>query len=77
MEGGSLWGSVNLNVGGVTLSTARETLCRDPNSMLASMFSGRFPIVNDENGKVFIDRDGERFRHGTFIAFLGMISTLL
>ena len=31
--------------------------------MLAAMFSGRHHQPLDENGEVFIDRDGVRFRH--------------
>lgn len=45
-------------------STTRETLIlRAPESMLAAMFSGRHHQPLDENGEVFIDRDGVRFRH--------------
>ncbi len=32
-------------------------------SMLARMFSGRYNLVKDEHGAVFIDRDGTHFRY--------------
>lgn len=32
---------MRLSVGGVHFQTSLETLCKDPNSMLAAMFSGR------------------------------------
>ena len=58
------YGTLHLNVGGVLHSTTRETLARCEDSMLSSMFSGRFPLNKDEHGRIFIDRDGQRFRHG-------------
>ena len=39
------------------------TLTRDPESMLAAMFSGRHDLRREEDGSVFIDRDGTHFRH--------------
>jgi hypothetical protein len=53
---------VDLNVGGTLYSTSRATLMRY-DSMLARMFSGRHEIKRRADGRVFIDRDGERFRH--------------
>jgi hypothetical protein len=32
---------MRLSVGGQHFETSLETLCKDPNSMLAAMFSGR------------------------------------
>jgi hypothetical protein len=32
---------IGLNVGGTYFSTSLSTLCHDPNSMLAKMFSGK------------------------------------
>ena len=54
---------VKLNVGGHLFTTSTLTLQRDPDSMLAVMFSGRHKLVKDENGAYFIDRDGTHFRH--------------
>lgn len=31
--------------------------------MLAAMFSGRYPVPKDQDGYVFIDRDGTHFRY--------------
>jgi hypothetical protein len=53
---------VDLNVGGTLYSTSRATLLRY-DSMLARMFSGRHEVKRRADGRVFIDRDGERFRH--------------
>eukprot|EP00903_Cladosiphon_okamuranus_P019401 g17838.t1 len=56
-------GIVRLNVGGKKFLTSRETIMHANNCMLASMFRGKFKCTTDEDGFVFIDRDGERFRH--------------
>lgn len=53
---------VKLNVGGVVYTTTRATLCKHPNSMLGAMFNGSMSTHLDENGCVFIDRDGEMFK---------------
>ena len=54
---------IKLNVGGRRYATTRTTLTSDSDSMLAAMFSGRHCIAVDEDGYVFIDRDGELFAH--------------
>ena len=53
---------VKLNVGGQHFTTSLQTLTRDPNSMLAAMFSGRHKLETTEDGSFFIDRDGTYFR---------------
>ena len=52
---------VKLNVGGQHFTTSLQTLTRDPNSMLAAMFSGRHELETTD-GSFFIDRDGTYFR---------------
>ena len=54
--------TVKLNVGGQHFTTTVQTLTKDPNSMLAAMFSGRFDMKPSEDGSFFIDRDGTHFR---------------
>ncbi|KAK4483765.1 hypothetical protein RD792_010968 [Penstemon davidsonii] len=51
--------------GGKKFCTTIDTLTqRDPESMLAAMFSGRHTICQDsEKGYIFVDRDGKHFRH--------------
>ena len=53
---------VNLHVGGRRFTTSLQTLTKDPDSMLAAMFSGRFEVKPLEDGAFFIDRDGKHFR---------------
>jgi hypothetical protein len=60
--------TVKLSVGGQKFVTTIGTLSVDQNSMLAAMFSGRHPIVKDDEGYAFIDRDGELFK--ILLAFL-------
>lgn len=49
---------IKLCVGGTVFATSREHLMRDPESMLAAMFSGRgFKAEPDADGTYFIDRD--------------------
>ena len=54
--------TVKLNVGGHHFTTTVQTLRKDPNSMLAAMFSGKFDTQPSEDGSFFIDRDGTHFR---------------
>ena len=54
--------TVKLNVGGQYFTTRVQTLRKDPNSMLAAMFSGKFDTKPSEDGSFFIDRDGTHFR---------------
>ena len=54
--------TVKLNVGGQHFTTSVQTLKKDPNSMLAAMFSGKFQVKPSEDGSFFIDRDGTYFR---------------
>jgi hypothetical protein len=57
-------GRIKLNVGGVKYETTLTTLTADgDDSMLGSMFSGRHELHPDEDGEVFIDRDGKHFGH--------------
>jgi hypothetical protein len=54
---------VILNVGGSMFTTSVTTLTRYPESMLATMFSGRHTLFPEEDGTYFIDRDGTYFRY--------------
>jgi len=54
-------GRIVLDVGGCLFSTTFETLTKIPDSYLEKMFSGRFPIQVNEDGTVFVDRDGTHF----------------
>ncbi|KAJ8441087.1 hypothetical protein Cgig2_000348 [Carnegiea gigantea] len=56
---------VRLNIGGKKFCTTIDTLTqREPDSMLAAMFSGRHTVCHDaDKGYVFVDRDGKHFRH--------------
>ncbi|XP_031254200.1 FH protein interacting protein FIP2 [Pistacia vera] len=56
---------IRLNIGGKKFCTTVDTLThREPESMLAAMFSGRHTVCQDsEKGYIFVDRDGEHFRH--------------
>lgn len=59
---------VRLNIGGQIFETTRSTLLKDPDHMLARMFSGRFEVTRDEHDAVFIDRDSSVF--GLVLNFL-------
>ncbi|XP_067655050.1 BTB/POZ domain-containing protein KCTD15-like [Haliotis asinina] len=54
---------ITLNVGGILYTTTKSTLSKYPDSMLGAMISGKFPMTQDQNGHMFIDRDGQIFRH--------------
>ncbi|CAG5106809.1 Oidioi.mRNA.OKI2018_I69.chr1.g3009.t1.cds [Oikopleura dioica] len=53
---------LELNVGGSNFTTSLSTM-RKYKSMFSSMFSGKFEVVKDANGRYFIDRDPEVFCH--------------
>ena len=54
---------INLNVGGKKLTTLRSTLCQVEDSLLATMFSGRWEdnITRDKDGAVFFDFNPQHF----------------
>ncbi|CAN6577584.1 unnamed protein product [Malus baccata var. baccata] len=56
---------IRLNIGGKKFCTTIDTLThREPDSLLAAMFSGRHSLCQEaEKGYVFLDRDGKHFRH--------------
>eukprot|EP01116_Phalansterium_solitarium_P009843 TRINITY_DN24180_c0_g1_i1.p1 TRINITY_DN24180_c0_g1~~TRINITY_DN24180_c0_g1_i1.p1 ORF type:complete len:407 (-),score=71.37 TRINITY_DN24180_c0_g1_i1:216-1436(-) len=54
---------VKLNVGGIQHTAARSTLTKYSDSMLGAMFSGKFGVTTDDEGRAFIDRDGKLFDH--------------
>ena len=54
--------TVNLDVGGQHFTATVQTLTKDPNSMLAAMFSGKFEMKPSDDSSFFIDRDGTHFR---------------
>ncbi|XP_059180936.1 BTB/POZ domain-containing protein KCTD21-like [Centropristis striata] len=54
---------VSLNVGGEIYTTTLDTLTRCRDSMLGAMFTGQIPVLRDDRGNVFIDRDGKVFRY--------------
>lgn len=54
---------VHLCVGGQHFQTSREVLCREPQSVLASLFSGKRPLQCDNAGVVFLDLDPIAFGH--------------
>uniref|UniRef100_A0A2P2LG22 BTB/POZ domain-containing protein KCTD9 n=1 Tax=Rhizophora mucronata TaxID=61149 RepID=A0A2P2LG22_RHIMU len=69
---------VRLNIGGKKFCTTVDTLTRrEPDSMLAAMFSGRHALCEDpDKGYVFVDRDGKHFRHILNWLRDGMVPTL-
>ena len=54
---------IKLDIGGHLYTTSTLTLTKDPQSMLAIMFSGRHSVKKEEDGSYFIDRDGTHFRY--------------
>ena len=54
---------INLNIGGTKLTTLRSTLCQVEDSLLATMFSGRWEdnITRDKDGAVFFDFNPQHF----------------
>ena len=65
---------IKLNVGGQIFETSLTTLQKEPDSMLAAMFSKRFKPLQQKEGAYFIDRDGTLFRHILNYLRMGKIS---
>ncbi len=58
--------AITLNVGGIHYTTTIDILTRYKDSMLALMFSGQWNMKQeevDEDGNIFIDRDGILFKY--------------
>ena len=55
-------------------TTSRETLCMRKGSMLEAIFSGRHNIKPEEDGSIFIDRDGEHFNFALALFLAGMLN---
>ena len=54
---------VELNIGGITYTTKKSTLCSYKTSYFYYLFSEKGNMVKDKNGKIFIDRDGTTFKY--------------
>ena len=54
---------LELDVGGVPLKVLRKLFSKVPGSDLAAYFSGLHELKLTKDGKVFLDRDGEVFKH--------------
>ena len=52
---------LTLSVGGIEYQTTQKTLSVCPESLLATIAAGPWPV--DERNRLFIDRDGELFAH--------------
>lgn len=55
-------GVMEINVGGQTFSTTRETLEAAGTSFFSGLISGNFGVQRDSKGHIFIDRDPKLFR---------------
>ena len=50
-----------LDVGGKKFTSSLQTILAEPDSLLGRMFSGRHPQEIQNDGSIFIDRDGTHF----------------
>jgi hypothetical protein len=56
-------GRVELNIGGFRFETSVQTLLRVPHTFFDAYFSGRYAQNVCADGSIFVDRDGEHFKH--------------
>ncbi|KAK3097093.1 hypothetical protein FSP39_006289 [Pinctada imbricata] len=54
---------IELNVGGKHYTTSHLTLVKCKDTMLSAMFSGDYSVKKDQNGRYFIDADGDNFQY--------------
>mmetsp|Transcript_100685 Transcript_100685/g.285329 ORF Transcript_100685/g.285329 Transcript_100685/m.285329 type:complete len:581 (+) Transcript_100685:66-1808(+) len=59
---------VDINVGGVTFESSRQTYTQQPGSLLERLMTGRAQAPRDRDGRIFLDRDSSLFR--TIVNFL-------
>ncbi|CAF1642654.1 unnamed protein product, partial [Didymodactylos carnosus] len=59
----SLKGKVTLNVGGDKFQTSVETLTKEKGTFFTALFSKQWPLEKDDEGCVFIDRNGKLFTY--------------
>lgn len=52
---------VKLNIGGVKYTTTKSTLCKTGENFFSGLFSGKLTALKDEEGCIFIDRNGAYF----------------
>lgn len=52
---------IKLNIGGHRFDTTAQTLLSIPDTFFSTLLSGRFATATDEDGALFIDRDGQYF----------------
>ena len=55
--------NIKIDVGGRIFKTSLKTLRKEPESVLALMFSEKFDLKKEDDGSFFIDRDGTVFHH--------------
>lgn len=53
---------VKLNIGGYKYTTTQETLTCHGQNFFSALLKGKLPIIRDEEGCIFVDRDGEYFK---------------
>jgi len=52
-----------IKLDGHKFTTSLPTLTSVPDTYLAALFSGRHPLAPNADGAIFIDRNGDHFRH--------------
>lgn len=65
LDGGA---TILLDVGGYLYKTTISTLKKIPHSYFSAMLSGQYPLVKQQDGSIFIDRDGKHF--GSILSFM-------
>ncbi|CAF0860449.1 unnamed protein product [Didymodactylos carnosus] len=63
LSAASILGKVTLNVGGDKFQTTEETLTKENDTFFTALFSQQWQLEKDEEGSIFIDRDGKLFAY--------------
>lgn len=53
---------IKLDIGGYIYKTTKTTLTKYKNTYFSGLFSGKYKIIEQEDGSIFIDRDGSHFK---------------
>jgi hypothetical protein len=51
-----------LDVGGIKFKTTKSTLKKYPDTYFTGLLNDKYPLLKQEDGSIFIDRDGKHFR---------------